>query len=461
MNTQGDNLGWALYILITVTGMIIAIGLIGWRKCTMLRFFAPLFLGFMGMTYVVRPPISYLFGDGYTYAQIYNIPVERLPLVAMAIAVSFISFAYGYRVHSPQDYANAAHWTKQSSLLLRVMAMLMVATGYAVLIALGGKILGAQALETMAGGTINTAGTSFIGLSVLFVPAGLILLASSGASWTVVVGLGLPFIVTAILEAYNRYTFLTFICALAIVALIRNPRFRVTAHLGLAGVISIVFISFLVIGADRVSFSATRDISANVEALQTGGVDRLIGDFAGFEGTCYAVNRVAEVRETYGARNFYSLFILPIPRFIWPGKPLPPEFTWEYLFTGELLEGYRSEDFDLFSNTQVKGHVGYAMEDWGWAGPIVTFFLTGMLYGWIEKKFWQSNGNPTAIAAYAVAYSLLLYSGRNMVTDNLIRFIVFYFVPYGLLWLISPELKAGKLDRFPSRPFVEKNAATR
>jgi hypothetical protein len=432
---------WLIYAVISGGGMVLAIHLVGFNKCVNPRFFAFPFLFFMGMTYVIRPPLIYVFGEGYEYSAIYDIPIERLPLVAVIVAVSFLSFSLGYRLFTPRSYLRARTWAPLKSTALSLFGFLMVAVGYVALYTRGGGTLGNTAvIETMAGGTINRAGTSFIDLASLFIPSGLTLLFAGRLSPWLLGLLSVPFVVSSVFAGYNRYIFLLYLVSIAVIAIIRHPRFEITKRLGVLILVGAAFFLFALVGANRVMFVETGSLKESYSSLKIGGVNRLLGDFAGFEGTIYAINRREESPVSYGARNFYNIFILPIPRLLWPNKPLPPEFSWRYLYAGEALEGYRTTEYMLFYNTQVRGHIGYALEDWGWGGAFVTFFLTGLIYGWVEKKFWLSNGNPCALAAYAVFYGLLLYSGRNSITDNLVRFIIYFFVPYYIIWKLLPAV---------------------
>jgi len=432
--------GWPLYILFTGLGMISALFIIGWRQSMRNpRRLAFLFLLFLGMTYVVRPPLTYLLGGGYEYAELYGIPLDHLPLTGVLVALAFIAFALGYRRNARKIEDSELIFRPLGNVTVSLCAFALVAVGY-----FARSVAPSEQIETFAGGSINATGLSFVSLAWLLIPAGLLLLYANTGKLLWPVLLGLPFLVISVRDAYGRYIFLTLIIGLASMFLLGQQRTRVKQLTILTIALGTFYFVFLAIGFDRVGFVESGDLSRNIGMLRQEHYYDMLGDFAGFEGTIYQVNTIHEEKPDYGTSLIYNLIIQPIPRIIWHNKPLPPEFTWNYILgRNRDSEEYRVGEGMLFYTNQVKGHVGYALQEFGYPGVALLFLLEGWLLGVVELWYARSNKGPCEVATYSVCYVLLIFTGRNTLFDYLSRYVIYFIIPYFAVWFIVLKGKRG------------------
>lgn len=444
---------WAVYVFIGTLGVGTYVGIVGLRRCLDVRRAASWFLFFFAMTYWVRPPLAYLFGSGYSYAESLAIPLTHLWVVSVLFSLALFVFALAYVWFSPDP--NAAVFRSRlpvaSDGIVELGGYGLMVIGYLFL------YLGPQqsAVLTFSGGAINPDGNSYLQLMRLLVPAGLVLVASSGRSAVLCAGLAAPFVVTTALAAYNRYTFLIFVVAFALALLLRRARpLGVGGRIVFGAVAAALFGTFVTVGANRAAFvQGTTTLVDSFAIVRSEFVDRVLGDFAGFEGTALTVASLESADVTYGARIVYNVLVVSVPRSLWPEKPLPPEFTWEGVTSGRWSTEYSGQEFMLFSNSQVRGHIGYSLEDWGWALWWLDFLVAGALYGWAERWFFRWGHLVPVRASYVVLVALLVYSGRNMVADNFMRFAIYFFAPYLVLQAVSHVARGASISIVaPSAP---------
>ena len=100
---------WTAYLIICSIGVIIAGTIIGWIYVINIRGYAALFIVVMYTTYVIRPYLSYTFGEGLLILEPYlpgiSLLLERNNLlIAITFAMALIFFALGYRIFSRKIY---------------------------------------------------------------------------------------------------------------------------------------------------------------------------------------------------------------------------------------------------------------------------------------------------------------------------------------------------------------------
>jgi hypothetical protein len=230
---------------------------------------------------------------------------------------------------------------------------------------------------------------------------------------------------------------LTLLIALLLVGLVGGSRLKKSQFFSLIAVV--VLATSLLIGMRgyRTFLRTDGSLGDLVKISLSFPVDQMLGDFAGFEGTVYVIQNMGSVEPWYGTRILYNAVILPIPRLLWRQKPLPPEFTWSYILgdvnsTGgwEWRSGYY---LDPWYNSKVKGSVGWALEEWGWLGLLINFLITGLVFGWIERRFACSSHSAPWIATYAIAYAANLMLGRNTAFDYVVVYSFIFFIPYAFV----------------------------
>jgi hypothetical protein len=161
---------------------------------------------------------------------------------------------------------------------------------------------------------------------------------------------------------------------------------------------------------------------------------------------------MADVNPYFGASIIYRFFVLPIPRLLWTEKPLKAEFTWDYVVEGSVESsrwraGLTKIDDFIWFNTAVKGSIGYALEEWGWFGIPINFFITGLFFGYVEKRFLASRFTPAWLATFGVTFALVTMQGRSDLFEFLIVYLLIFYCPY---WLIERRVNLRKHDSITS-----------
>lgn len=94
-----------------------------------------------------------------------------------------------------------------------------------------------------------------------------------------------------------------------------------------------------------------------------------------FAENVFAVSIVPSGHDYFKESNVLQFITSPIPRFIWPGKPI-----------SELIRFYTLARWNIDTvagaGNTFPGIVGQYYMSWGWIGPI----LIGMIFGWLARK---------------------------------------------------------------------------
>ena len=440
------SIDWHGYLIICMLSLFIAAGIIGTRYLHNIRHFGLVYLLLMAVTYIVRPYLSYTFGSGMTYLEIYlpgtsNMIQQDALLLAIVFSVSIISFSIGYRIIKRPTINDIKEIDKNKIAIFTKFAILLIIIGYASFLVARRGFLSSKDIEYLryTGGVVYGNTTGYIELANYFVVAGSLLYFSATKKLATTILLVLPWFINQIYDGYSRYMYLNLAIGLAIVGLLSISkhkkrdlgRFVITMFLAFSALLLL-----LSMRGYRDFFRSGGTIFDAVQATNTLPLDQKLGDFAGFEGTWYLIHTYDYISPKYGAGIFYQNFVLPIPRLLWINKPLKVEFTWGTLVNGINLSfskwrrGLTSAKDFLWYNTAVKGSIGDAIEEWGWAGLIINFVLTGIFFAWIEKRFANSDFSPAWLASYAVAYAFIAMQGRNSIFEYLIIYLLIFFIPY-------------------------------
>ncbi|MBY6262891.1 hypothetical protein EI613_13380 [Azospirillum sp. 412522] len=210
---------------------------------------------------------------------------------------------------------------------------------------------------------------------------------------------------------------------------------------------------FTVLGNNRDAFRdvLAGDAPASVLLKFNGGsgsgraLDALAGqDLANFDFLAYILWVVPKQSATYTwFTQYLQLFTEPIPRLLWPGKPVGAPVKWVDL-----------NDYGVFYNltTSLPG------DGWmsaGWIGMIVTMVVVGLILGRMHRWFWTSGfRNRYAVLFYCAFLPLCLQWFRDG-NITIVKFGFFSLLPI-LLWIgLTRALRAwGILDDDPLRPVV-------
>lgn len=246
----------------------------------------------------------------------------------------------------------------------------------------------------------------------------------------------LPFLAyasTRLLVGWGRWTFIMASASLALVWLysrgLRWPRPR----LAIGG--ALMLAAFTVAGHQREFFrnlvSAERVERAPAEDLKP-----LEGmDYANLEYLEYVVHVVPERTGTHGwFLSNLQVFTEPVPRALWPDKPLGPPIKLYNLF-----------DY----GTPVGLTYSVAGEGWqqaGYLGVILWCGLFGYGFGRFYRWFMRSRQSAFQVALFVMVIPLSIQFFRDGILLSILRFLLFVLLPIGIWWLFA-AIREGTFDR--------------
>lgn len=145
-------------------------------------------------------------------------------------------------------------------------------------------------------------------------------------------------------------------------------------------------------------------------------------DFANFEFLTYVLWAVPDQSRTYiYFTQYLQLFTEPIPRILWPGKPI-----------GAPIRFFELNDFGNFYGLTVS-LPGDGWMSLGWLGLIITMGLVGGFLGWLHRRFWANMHEPAKILMYCVFLPLTVQWFRDG-SISIAKFALFTILPVAL-WL--------------------------
>lgn len=123
--------------------------------------------------------------------------------------------------------------------------------------------------------------------------------------------------------------------------------------------------------------------------------------------------------------NNLQLLTEPIPRALWPGKPVGPPI--------KLFELYRYSTPLGLTNSMP----GMGWFNFGYAGVVIWSALFAAIYGYGYRAFAAGQQGTIAVLAYAVFLSTSLVAFRDGSLLTILKQLLFYFLPVGILWLAA------------------------
>lgn len=120
-----------------------------------------------------------------------------------------------------------------------------------------------------------------------------------------------------------------------------------------------------------------------------------------------------------------QIFTEPIPRALWPDKPVGPPIR--------MFDMYRYAT-PLGATGSVPG-MGWAAL--GFAGVLIWSGMFGLLYGYGYRVFSRSRGGSVAVIAYTVFAATSVTAFRDGAIMTILKQLMFYFVPVLGLYLVA------------------------
>ena len=152
-------------------------------------------------------------------------------------------------------------------------------------------------------------------------------------------------------------------------------------------------------------------------------------DFANYEYLVYIYSVVPDMSQTYSyGTQYLQLFTEPVPRVLWPGKPVGPPIKMVNLM-----------DFGNFTGL-TRSSIGDAWINFGYLGVILNMILIGGVLSWMYNRVLLGNPKITAIF-YVVMLPYLIQLFRDGGVVSIVKFLVFAFLPLIVVWLIYTRLE--------------------
>ncbi len=158
-------------------------------------------------------------------------------------------------------------------------------------------------------------------------------------------------------------------------------------------------------------------------------------EFANFDYLCYVVKFVPDRTGTftYGTQ-YLQLFTEPIPRKLWPGKPL-----------GAPVGMFNLNSYGNFYGLTV-GFPGDAWMTGGWIGLIIVIGFLGLVLGRAHRWFWNHSSDNVRALFYLVALAMLPQWFRDG-GIGLAKFLLWNWLPLIIWlatgWLLGPRSMPG------------------
>jgi oligosaccharide repeat unit polymerase len=376
-----------------------------------------LYVAFHFIAFVQRPIIVYLFDLRSEFEFMLYMPTEAIFLKTLFVAnLGFLSFVFFYLLairftplEPSFDYFRISRPERQSFAL--AFAVLSPLIFYSFFIAFTMRqSYGVEVFEEL--GRINMTidpatgqhlfsdTTAYVvnARSFAFPFAALLLHVSRGRWWAY---LAMAFCSFIALQLGERWALVvSALVAITMTLYLRKRRAFTAADYG---VMLAVLGIFVVIGQNReaaIRFIQTGEFGFTFDfATSSFGAHP---DFANFDFLTYVVGKVPEASGTYSYFTQYlGIFTQPIPRFLWPEKPVGSPLLWVNL---EAYGHFASRTTSL---------VGDGWISLGYAGVIITTAFVGYFYGSMFKRFCSPSLSIYFYFSYFWVFSLLPQWARD------------------------------------------------
>lgn len=395
---------------------------------------------FHGMVFVLRPVLSVWLDYQYVYRAYYFTPTIGDRTVALlATTLGFLAFAFfSFR---PGSGAVAMRFSADPLLqderyrLSRYFVWAMAICAPIAVWSLGGQFGAAlnneayadMVLDRSTGIAYNTTGSGyFYEAQLMLVPLTAIIAWVFRFRFLALVPVALFVLVRA--GTGGRGPFISALFALGLFYLyhIRRKYPPLRAVVGLLAIGAL----FATIGQDRgyglrAALGGETDSRLNFESSEPflGGMD-----WANMEYMEYVVYVVPQRSQSYTYfTELLQVFTEPVPRVLWPGKPIGPPIKFFSMFD------YGNPIGATWSLPGV-GWMGL-----GWLGVIMLCGAWGYGLGLIYRRFVESDQSTFKVAAYMCFMPIFVVAFRDGLVLTVLRQSIFYMSPI-VVWVIIARL---------------------
>ncbi|MBO9602023.1 MAG: oligosaccharide repeat unit polymerase [Novosphingobium sp.] len=399
---------------------------------------ATYYLAFHGFVFVVRP----LFKAFYDYRFIYNfygfLPTPADQARALAVAdLGFIVFmsvvlwigSVPMRFPPPNPQRERATYSARLELVVACALCAPVAL-FSLYRSLGDRFSESSSMVYDAGTgiTYNTDTVGYLtDANNMLAPIAVLIAWQFRFRWWSL----LPFagyIASRVMVGGGRWTFIMASAALALLFLYSHRQKWFTLPIAAGG--AALLLVFSIVGEQR-DFFLDMIRGDRVELVDSGLAPLEGMDFGNQEYLEFLVQTVPERTGTYAwFLGNLQLFTEPIPRALWPNKPL----------------GAPIKSFDLFDYGNPVGMTssiaGVGWVNGGYFGVILWCGLFGWIYGRIYRWFVFSRQTPAIVAVYAMILPVSIQMFRDGSLITFVKFPLFFLLPI-LVWRIIIRLNRG------------------
>jgi hypothetical protein len=153
-------------------------------------------------------------------------------------------------------------------------------------------------------------------------------------------------------------------------------------------------------------------------------------DFANFDFTAFIVDRVPARTGTYSYfTQHLELFTRPVPRLLWPGKPVGPP-----------VRLFNLNDHGRFYG-RTRSLPGDGWMSLGWPGVAVTLLAAGAFLGLLHRWLWRAGAGVYGWLAYAALLPATIQLFRDGALVSLARFGMWMLLPVLACWALATLLR--------------------
>jgi len=394
--------------------------------------FSPVFwyLSFHGLVFVVKPILFVLGEYSFIFSYIGYFPEENDLLKTLVVTdLALLAYFSGsflkngctssVRINLNWGVVYIRSFQLMSIIVLPLIIFSFVTSGS------GFSYDGStkQMMEMVGGVSINVNSTGYVTeLKNMMTPYFFLLFVMFGGRKWVWLVLGFYFVYRVYL-GWERVHLVVLIISLMLLWLNGKGRKWIPSWWVVVFVLLVPLFSFL--GENRNYVKSIFDDSVALEVVDhSGGLDSFDNlDFANFEYLAYIISVVPRDSQTYtyGAQ-YLQIFTEPVPRVLWPGKPI-----------GEPVKLVDLNEFGNFVGL-TKSVVGDAWLNLGYLGVIVNLFFLGYFLKYLYFKIYINGSNIAKISwVMLIPFSLQLFRDGGIVTIT--KFLLFSFFPV-FLWLL-------------------------
>lgn len=432
-----------MFTVASIASLIVFVGvMVAYARSGYFTVFHPftLYALFHGVVFVLRPILSLFLDYSFVYRLYQFTPTDQDRMVALLAAnLGLLSFAFfSLRPTSgavKMKFATDPLLDAERSRLARYFIWAMVLCAPIAIWSLAGQFGAAfnnvtyadMIFDKSTGVAYNTSGNGyFYEAQLMLAPLTTIV------AWVFRFRLlaMLPFLAFFVVRAGTggRGPFVSAAFALGLFYLYQN-RAKLPTGRALAGLIA-VGLTFAAIGQDRGN-GLRAALGADVDNSQSYGSDEpFLGgmDYSNMEYLEYVVYVVPQRSNSYTYFvEMLQLFTEPIPRALWPGKPIGAPVTF----------------FSMFDYGHPVGATwslpGVGWMGLGWAGVIMLCGLWGYVLGWIYRKFVESDQSTFKVAAYMCFMPIMVVAYRDGLILTVFRQAIFYMFPI-VAWMAFARL---------------------